>query len=211
MKKTKKKIDYSKHLNKKFNRLTILRESEKKGKRRFFLCLCECGTYKDIPGDYVVSGRTKSCGCLQKEIAIKRFKKINLKKQKEMTEESVILTSAKQIFNKNYSDGNLLFEDFLLMTQKDCHYCGAPPSNKNHVAFSHTGKPRSKRHKGSYYYKFPDAFFIYNGLDRIDSSLLHDKENLVPCCSTCNTMKMDSSYKDFLLRIEKIYKKHFIR
>lgn len=43
------------------------------------------------------------------------------------------------------------------------------------------------------------------GLDRIDSNGNYEKENVVPCCSICNKMKLDLSQKVFLEQIQKIF------
>lgn len=58
----------------KFGRLEIkeiyLKKYKSEGKNRSFCwCLCDCGNYKEIRLDGLKSGATKSCGCLQKEIA----------------------------------------------------------------------------------------------------------------------------------------------
>ena len=45
----------------------------------------------------------------------------------------------------------------------------------------------------------------YNGIDRIDSSKGYTIDNCVPCCSWCNTMKLDYSKTEFLEHIKKIY------
>ena len=45
-----------------------------------------------------------------------------------------------------------------------------------------------------------------NGIDRIDSSKGYNKDNILPCCRTCNVMKMAHSYSDFLKHISTIYK-----
>ena len=39
--------------------------------------------------------------------------------------------------------------------------------------------------------------YLYNGLDRIDSSCKHTLNNVVPCCIICNRMKNDRSLHDF--------------
>ncbi len=58
----------------KFNRLTVISQDgvyysdkEKKYPRQLLFCRCECGNTKVIRQEHVVSGATKSCGCLQKE------------------------------------------------------------------------------------------------------------------------------------------------
>lgn len=52
----------------KFGRLTAIKEvGDKK-----YLCYCECGNSKDINKYSLLSGDTKSCGCLNKELRTKR-------------------------------------------------------------------------------------------------------------------------------------------
>jgi len=45
------------------------------------------------------------------------------------------------------------------------------------------------------------------GLDRIDSTIGYQLDNIVPCCFTCNSMKKTASLNDFKKHIEKIYRK----
>lgn len=70
---------YDNFVNQKFGRLTVIKRIEDKpcGKysRPQFLCLCECGNYKNVLGKYLKNGDVKSCGCLSKDILIERNKK----------------------------------------------------------------------------------------------------------------------------------------
>lgn len=43
------------------------------------------------------------------------------------------------------------------------------------------------------------------GIDRIDSNGGYSMNNILPCCRTCNVMKMAHSYDDFLKHIAVIY------
>lgn len=59
-----------------FGRLTVLGPSELRQRadgrnKRFWLCLCDCGVEKYIPGNSLNTGRTSSCGCLQAEVISK--------------------------------------------------------------------------------------------------------------------------------------------
>ena len=45
----------------------------------------------------------------------------------------------------------------------------------------------------------------YNGIDRINSNKGYTADNCVPCCSWCNTMKLDHSLEEFLQHITNIY------
>ena len=55
-----------------FGRLVALRRSKKKNKTEW-LCVCDCGNEKVIEGGSLRGGRTKSCGCLNREVARKYF------------------------------------------------------------------------------------------------------------------------------------------
>ena len=48
--------------------LYLLEERTKK-RGTIWHCRCECGTEKDVPGEALRNGSSKSCGCLQKEVA----------------------------------------------------------------------------------------------------------------------------------------------
>jgi hypothetical protein len=56
----------------KFGRWTVLKEVEKdhKHNRRMWLCRCECGNEKVVPGITMTTGDSQSCGCLQRERAV---------------------------------------------------------------------------------------------------------------------------------------------
>jgi hypothetical protein len=57
-------------------RLTILRKLTR-NHRAYFECKCTCGTVKIIRADNVLSGTTRSCGCLSREKASERLKKLH--------------------------------------------------------------------------------------------------------------------------------------
>ncbi len=58
-----------------FGRLTVRgRAARPLGRTdRFFLCACECGNDKVVALDHLLSGHTKSCGCLRIAVTIKRL------------------------------------------------------------------------------------------------------------------------------------------
>lgn len=55
-------------------RFTVLSTYRENG-RNFCLCLCDCGTKKTVRKDHLLSGKTVSCGCYQKEITAERSNK----------------------------------------------------------------------------------------------------------------------------------------
>ena len=53
---------------KRFGRLVVIgRDGSSTHRRVLWSCLCDCGKKKTIIGNHLMSGNTKSCGCIQKE------------------------------------------------------------------------------------------------------------------------------------------------
>ena len=53
--------------NQRFGRLTVIEEAGRRGGEVTWRCQCDCGREKIISGKSIRLGRTKSCGCLQKD------------------------------------------------------------------------------------------------------------------------------------------------
>lgn len=51
-----------------FGRLTVLRKLGVK-RRSIYECKCDCGKLASVIGSYLISGDTKSCGCLRVDLA----------------------------------------------------------------------------------------------------------------------------------------------
>ena len=159
----------------KFGRLTVIKRvgSNPKNRNARWLCKCDCGTEKLIDGVSLRNGNTKSCGCLKKELLTK------LNENKEIKHNRLSLgvaslrktiDSYKRIAKKRGRSFELTQEQFVELTKKDCHYCGASPNNIT----------ESNNCYGEY---------IYNGIDRIDNSKGYTLDNVVPCCKICNYAK----------------------
>lgn len=143
-----------------------------------WLFLCDCGRQTIAQVHRVVKGSTKTCGCLRAE------------SRRLSRKYTTVESSARKIWRQNYKDGAISFEDFFSLSQKDCAYCGSPPNNNFTLVVRGVMQ----------------GTFIYNGLDRIDSSFPHELSNVVPCCSICNRMKSDMSLENFLSHIRRINK-----
>lgn len=59
-------------IGKRFGKLTVIELAEIKNQNCYWLCKCDCGGEKVVLGAQLTSGKTKSCGCLLKEITAKR-------------------------------------------------------------------------------------------------------------------------------------------
>jgi hypothetical protein len=64
-----KKTDKKSLINKKFGRWTVIGLSDIKN---YMFCKCECGTEKNVKVSALISGDSKSCGCLSKELTSQR-------------------------------------------------------------------------------------------------------------------------------------------
>ena len=67
--------------NQRFGRL-IVKEIIFEGKKCICKCVCDCGKVKDIYKNNLIWGRTKSCGCLRKELMSKRATKHGMSSKK---------------------------------------------------------------------------------------------------------------------------------
>lgn len=95
--------------------------------------------------------------------------------------------------NNGCPSWNLSKAEFLHLVQRPCHYCGAPPQRRE-VSESSTRK----------------KFVIFaSGLDRIDSDGAYSIDNVVPCCTLCNTAKSDMTVSEFREWVERIHQ-HFV-
>lgn len=88
-------------VGKKFGKLKVLKFWKTKRKGRignrasWWTCLCDCGNKKQVQGGRLVSGHTKSCGCLSKEWGSKP-KKHGLARRGRLSTQYTLWYSAKR-------------------------------------------------------------------------------------------------------------------
>jgi len=111
-----------------------------------------------------------------------------------------ILSSAKTVWRKEYADG-CSFETFLKLSQNECYYCGRLPSNSLNRYLTKQGR-KDKRVSFDW---AQNATFIYNGLDRLNSTRNHAEDNIVPCCKICNVAKNIMNIEEFKGWIIKVF------
>ena len=93
----------------KFNRWTVLERAENKGKVVYWKCECECGTIKDVQGNHLRDGTSKSCGCLQKEIAKKTLSQIGQNNSNDLTNKKFGFWTVIQDSGKRASNGSIVW------------------------------------------------------------------------------------------------------
>ena len=62
----------------KYNRLTAIKFVEMRGTQQYWLFHCDCGKKKVICAGFAKRGKSKSCGCLQREVAKEIGKNIKI-------------------------------------------------------------------------------------------------------------------------------------
>lgn len=174
----------------KFTRLTVLRYLGKDPvtSRYNWECKCDCGKIKVVHKQHLIKGKTKSCGCYQKDMLVQRgkdktasFDSINIGRRTIL---KMYKTSARHRKLKWNLEDSVAFEMFL----KNCYYCNSEPSTKI----------QRKTHYTAYF---------FNGIDRIDNDKGYYLDNVRTCCKLCNKMKSNLKEEDFYKHIKKIYKK----
>lgn len=149
------------------------------------VCLCDCGRKKTISIWDLRNGKTKTCGYRHPHYEDRSEPAFN------------------HIYNHSYGDRarkaglpfTLSKETFRELTQRNCHYCGSPPTGVSRRGDNSRGAVKSGKYTSQY---------IYNGLDRINNRRGYTKGNVVPCCGTCNHAKHTMSYADFVAWLDKV-------
>ena len=145
-------------------------------------CICDCGHISYMRGNHLTSGRVKGCRSCSNRLP------------KGQAGFNTLLSKYKTRCNTHNRVFNLLEEEFKSITSSNCHYCGISPYKESKS--TSTTSDNTKKH----------SIYLYNGIDRVDSSLGYTKENSVPCCEICNKAKRDMSYVEFINYLERIYK-----
>lgn len=155
-------------------------------KKKYCICKCDCGNTAIIYHNSLISGATRSCGCLRSDVS-------KLKLGKPMVSDAQFATSR---LYESYKAGakkrSILFKisknDFTKLMFANCYYCGIMPSTKfdNYENDCH------------------DPIY-YNGIDRIDSMKGYTKNNVVTCCPTCNYAKRALTQEQFLSWVRRVY------
>ena len=63
--------------NQKFGKLLVLEKAITQNEKVMWKCLCDCGNIVIVKGVNLKNNRTKSCGCLKKELIVNRSTKHN--------------------------------------------------------------------------------------------------------------------------------------
>jgi hypothetical protein len=213
-------------VGKTYSNWKVLEHSETRGKKIYYLCECLlCKTQHVVHGGNIRSGKSKQClDCARKIVAlakkgVPRTEEVKKKvseshKGKKLSEEHksklrgfdinqnnpfyLNLDPTPSLLNRgtrlSHVAGykfnkikkiklgyDLTKYDVAEIICKQCQYCGHVPD----LSDTNNNSP-------------------YNGIDRIDSSRGYFKDNVVPCCKTCNFAKNEMTVFQFKRWVEKI-------
>lgn len=175
---------YKDETGNKYGKLTVLEFVKTDKRTSFWRCSCECGGQIITRGNTLRSGQCKSCGVcdIQKPMPLDAPYKRQWRNLCRGAEDRGL-------------SNTLTYEDFVDIVQRDCYCCGCAPYDK-HYAYSRRRKTRGLEF---------DVYAVFNGVDRIDSSIGYTHENVRSCCYTCNRMKTDFELTEFLDKVRQIY------
>jgi hypothetical protein len=164
---------------KKFGRWTVIRLYSSELRKvaaqnvyiRYWWCRCDCGNEKPVHRQLLVSGKSTSCGCYQRENSHNLFSKTGTARKK-------VLLQYKRSAKHRSIEWSLSDEQLYALIESPCYYTGQLPSGKKTAKSGET--------------------FLYNGVDRLDNSKGYTPDNCVPCCWEVNRMKNDMTKERFL-------------
>jgi hypothetical protein len=171
----------------KFGLLVVLRWScTKRGSSRgkglikrtpFWIVRCVCGAELEVCGKKLKNGTRTSCGNRKVHPEFRRTL---------VTKEQAghrVFVSYKKSARKRGIEWGLSEGDFYQMITSPCHYSGSLPK-KPIVTDS--------------------GIFLWNGVDRVDSSKGYFPDNCVPCSAFANTAKLDRPYSEFIEWLDQV-------
>lgn len=173
-----------------FGKLKVLHiDYDKIGKTRgsYYICDCACGNTVSKSRHSLIKLHTptRSCGCLQKEVAR------NSVLSDGRADRNYWIRKYKKRAKDQEIEFTLSDQEFFELSSQLCFYCDDPPIQRSHGYKSTYGSP-----------------FLANGLDRVEPKKGYTKDNVVPCCTDCNLQKRDTSQSEFIKKANKIAKKH---
>jgi hypothetical protein len=121
-----------------FGRLTVTGLGAKKNGTFLWQCTCECGGQKEIAAFSLLSGRTRSCGCL-------------VHRQSQESAVRAVFTTYRTAAKRRGHAWKLDYEFFRELIQLDCAYCDAPPGNRHRrgrFVAVYTGEDRANNRLG---------------------------------------------------------------
>lgn len=130
------------------------------------------------------------CGCQSKT---RRSTRVGIAPSNKLDDRTRTITGTFQNYRSSAESRGFEFgltqDDVENMIFQDCYYCGSAPTRQRVLGQG----------------KWTRLSIPANGIDRIDSSKGYTIDNILPCCTDCNYLKVDRSNEEFLEKIKLIY------
>jgi len=221
---------------KKFGNWTILQRMENdKHCKAQWKCRCDCGTVRIVGGSVLATGKTKHCGCLNKEkdisgevygtrtiISMEPNYRVRWKcscGKEGISEKRAVIGRSKSCgcLNLEKIRNAILLPDNLAL--KNAVYDNIRRSSvQRGYEFNFSFEEfLALSQKPCYYCGAEPAnetkddrgrevrIWRYQGLDRVDNLKGYESINVIPCCITCNKAKLAMSQEEFLLWIARVH------
>ncbi len=159
------------------------------GKNKTWVTECVCGGQKRFWKKSAIIRQT-TCGCGTDENGLTKQKRRMLKSR---------FHSYKTGAKKRGFVWSLTLKNFHDISSQNCVYCGAEPKSVNYFENAPSLKKDSPNRN------WGDYTIIFNGIDRVDSSIGYVVKNCVACCTKCNRAKNDMSIPEFKKHVTKMY------
>lgn len=174
----------NKHIGLVYGVYTVASYAYKKGNLHYYNAICKnCNSNNIITlSSLYLSDKKEQNHCLKCKYEIS-IRKPTLDAPRNCVKGEYLTGAIKRNFEFNLTD-----EEFDKLIFSNCYYCGEPP----------------KEYQSDKKFNKTDTIFKRNGIDRLNSKLGYFLDNCVPCCATCNTMKMSLGEKEFITHINKI-------
>lgn len=173
-------------------------DSVKEGNGRniyYYKYECICGNIETAPKNSLLQSKkarnTYCCSKCRKDKLSEWAKTAKIKYIDPIEGKcSILFSNYRAKCKKKNWEFSLTFEYFKKLVTSNCHYCDLEPNKcRQYRAKSRLGLSR----------------IYFNGVDRLNSSLGYNINNVVPCCEDCNKAKRNLSYEQFLNLIKRIY------
>ncbi len=153
---------------------------------RMFRCQCDCGNEVTVASFGYGGGG--SCGCLSRESWAKNMR--ILRKAPGEASFTWLLKGYRAQAVRRELEWTITTDVFRRLTSTNCHWCGKAPEMFVRRKFRGV--------------QVMNGLYLYNGLDRVDSTRGYHEDNVVPACKICNRMKNALTVDEFRDHILKI-------
>lgn len=100
-----------------------------------------------------------------------------------------LLSAYKRNASTRRIEWHLTKDEFRMLTQQDCYYCGAEPEQC--ASFGRSDL---------------NGDYVYNGVDRVDNAAYYLWDNCVSCCGRCNKAKDSMTVDEFLDWVDTVHR-----